>query len=164
MGMRVRRREFIGLLGGAAVWPHAARAQPSQGVRRVGALMLISEADPRAETYVASFRQRLQELGWVDGHNVLLDIRWAAGESANFRRHAADLAALAPDVVLAAGAPPVIALKEVSSTIPIVFVAVVDPVGSGIVASLARPRGNATGFMNFEFSIADGVPVRRQPS
>src|SRR5262245_45446650 len=116
--------------------------------------MLISEADPRAETYVASFRQRLQELGWVDGHNVLLDIRWAAGESANFRRHAADLAALAPDVVLAAGAPPVIALREVSSTIPIVFVAVTDPVGSGIAASLARPRGNATGFTLFEFSIA----------
>jgi putative ABC transport system substrate-binding protein len=115
---------------------------------------LISEADPRAETYVASFRQRLQELGWVDGRNLLLDIRWAAGESANFRRHAAELAAHALDVVLAAGAPPVIALKDVSMTIPIVFVAVVDSVGSGIVASLAHPRGNATGFMNFEFSIA----------
>ena len=116
--------------------------------------MLISEGDPRADVYVASFRQRLQELGWVDGRNVLIDIRWGAGNSANFRRHAADLASLAPDVVLAAGAPPVIALKEVSSTMPIVFVAVVDPVGSGIAASLARPRGNATGFTLFEFSIA----------
>ena len=116
--------------------------------------MLISEVDPRADAYVASFRQRLQELGWVDGRNVLIDIRWGAGDLANFRRHAADLAALAPDVVLAAGAPPVIALKEVSSTMPIVFVAVVDPVGSGIAASLARPRGNATGFTLFEFSIA----------
>jgi putative ABC transport system substrate-binding protein len=151
----VIRREFISLIGGAAAsWPLAARAQPSQRLRRIGALMLISEVDPRADAYVASFRQRLQELGWVDGRNVLIDIRWGAGDSANFRRHAADLAALAPDVVLAAGAPPVIALKEVSSTMPIVFVAVVDPVGSGIAASLARPRGNATGFTLFEFSIA----------
>jgi putative ABC transport system substrate-binding protein len=150
----MRRREFITTLGGAAAMPLAARAQPAQRLRRIGALMLISEADPRAETYVATFRQRLQELGWVDGRNVVIDIRWAAGESANFRRYAADLAALTPDVVLAAGAPPVIALKEVSSTIPIVFVAVVDPVGSGIAASLSRPGGNATGFLNFEFSIA----------
>jgi putative ABC transport system substrate-binding protein len=150
----MNRRAFVLALVGAAAWPLAARAQPGQRLRRIGALMLISEADPRAESYVASFRQRLQELGWVDGRNVLIDIRWGAGESANFRRHAADLAALAPDVVLAAGAPPVIALKELSSTMPIVFVAVVDPVGSGIAASLARPRGNATGFMNFEFSIA----------
>ena len=152
---RLKRREVITLLGAAAAaWPLAARAQPSQRLRRIGALMLISEVDPRADAYVASFRQRLQELGWVDGRNVLIDIRWGAGDSANFRRHAADLAALAPDVVLAAGGPPVIALKEVSSTMPIVFVAVVDPVGSGIAASLARPRGNATGFTLFEFSIA----------
>jgi ABC-type uncharacterized transport system substrate-binding protein len=151
----VKRREFISLLGGATAWPLAVRAQqPGQRPRRIGALMLISEADPRADAYVATFRQRLQELGWVDGRNMLIDIRWGSGETANIRRHAAELAALAPDVVLAAGAPPVIALKEVSSAIPIVFVAVVDPVGSGIAASLARPRGNATGFMQFEFSIA----------
>src|SRR5262245_11964749 len=137
----MRRREFITLFGGAAAaWPLAARAQQGQRLRRIGALMLTSEADPRAEGYVASFRQRLQELGWVDGRNALIDIRWGAGDSANFRRHAADLAALAPDVVLAAGAPLVLALKDVSPTMPIVFVAVVDPVGAGIVANLARPR------------------------
>jgi putative ABC transport system substrate-binding protein len=150
----MNRRTFITGIAGAAACPPAAFAQPGQRLRRIGGLMLISEADPRAETYVATFRQRLRELGWVDGRNVLIDIRWGAGDSENFRRHAADLAALAPDVVLAAGAPPVIALKELSSTIPIVFVAVTDPVGSGIAASLARPRGNATGFASFEFSIA----------
>jgi putative ABC transport system substrate-binding protein len=158
----MNRRDFITFVGGMAAsslsssvfWPLAARAQQGQRVRRVGALMLISEADPRANAHIGTFRQRLQELGWVDGRNVVIDIRWGAGESTNFRRQAADLAALAPDAVLAAGTPAVIALKEVSSTIPIVFVAVTDPVGSGIVASLARPRGNATGFTVFEFSIA----------
>jgi putative tryptophan/tyrosine transport system substrate-binding protein len=152
------RREFITLLVGAAapalLWPLAARAQPGQRLRRIGALMLTSEADPRADGYVASFRQRLQELGWVDGRNALIDIRWGAGDSANFRRYAVELAALAPDVVLASGLAPVLALKEVSPSTPIVFVGVVDPVGAGIVANLARPRGNATGFMQFEFSIA----------
>jgi len=116
--------------------------------------MLISEADPRSEGYIASFRQRLQELGWMDGRNTTIDIRWGAGDSTSFRRYAAELAALAPDVVLASGGPPVVALKEISATIPVVFVAVVDPVGAGIVASLARPRGNATGFILFEYGIA----------
>jgi putative tryptophan/tyrosine transport system substrate-binding protein len=153
MSTRLKRREFITLLGGVAAWPLTARAQSGQRLRRIGALMLTSEADPRADGYVGSFRQRLQELGW-DGRNTLIDIRWGAGDSANFRRHAADLAALVPDVVLASGASPVVALKEVSPTTPIVFVAVVDPVGAGIVANLARPRGNATGFTLFEFSIA----------
>src|SRR5262249_49531597 len=98
--------------------------------------------------------QRLQELGWVDGRNALIDIRWGAGDSASFRRYAAELIARAPDVVLAVGTPTTLALKEINSTVPIVFVAVSDPVGAGIVASLARPRGNATGFISFEYSIA----------
>jgi putative tryptophan/tyrosine transport system substrate-binding protein len=150
----MKRRQFVTLLGSAAAWPLAARAQQSQRVRRIGALMLISEADPRAEGHIASFRQRLQELGWVDGRNVLIDVRWGAGDSASFRRSAAELAALAPDVVLASGGAPVVALKEISSIMPIVFVAVVDPVGAGFVASLAQPRGNATGFTLFEYAIA----------
>jgi putative tryptophan/tyrosine transport system substrate-binding protein len=116
--------------------------------------MLTSEADPRSQGYVASFRQRLQELGWLDGRNALIDIRWGAGDTASFRGYAAELAALAPDVVSASGGAPLVALKEISSTMPIVFVAVVDPVGAGIVASLARPRSNATGFTSFEYSIA----------
>jgi putative tryptophan/tyrosine transport system substrate-binding protein len=150
----LRRREFITLLGGATAWPLAARAQQGERIRRIGALMLISEADLRSEGYIASFRQRLQELGWVDGRNTTIDIRWGAGDSASFRRYAAELAALAPDVVLASGGAPVVALKEISPTMPIVFVALVDPVGAGIVASLARPRGNATGFILFEYGIA----------
>ena len=151
----MRRRQFITLLGGvAAAWPLAARPQQTERIRRIGALMLISEADPRSEGYIASFRQRLQELGWVDGRNTAIDIRWGAGDSNSFHRHAAELAALAPDVVLASGGPSVVALKEISPTMPIVFVAVTDPVGAGIVASLARPRGNITGFTLFEYGIA----------
>jgi putative tryptophan/tyrosine transport system substrate-binding protein len=150
----MRRREFIAFVGGAAAWPLAARAQQRERARHIAALMLISEADPRSEGYIASFRQRLQELGWVDGRNTLIDVRWGAGDSASFRRYAAELIALAPDVVLAAGAPTVVALREISPTVPIVFVAVTDPVGAGIVASMARPRSNATGFTLFEFGIA----------
>src|SRR5262245_61498839 len=150
-----RRREFITLLGGAAAaWPLKARAQKDDRIRRIGALLLTSEADPRSDTYISSFRQRLQALGWVDGRNALIDVRWGAGESASFRRYAAELIALAPDVVVAAGTPTVAALKEISPTVPIVFVAVTDPVGSGIVSSLARPRGTATGFTLFEYGIA----------
>jgi putative ABC transport system substrate-binding protein len=155
LGADMRRREFVSVLGGAAAWPLAASAQQRErAARHIAALMLISEADPRSEGYIASFRQRLQELGWVDGRNTLIDVRWGAGDSANFRRYAAELIALAPDVVLAAGAPTVVALREISLTVPIVFVAVTDPVGAGIVASMARPRSNATGFILFEYGIA----------
>jgi putative ABC transport system substrate-binding protein len=151
----IRRRELIALLGGAAVaCPLAARAQQSDRIRHIGVLLLTSEADPRSERYILSFRQRLQELDWVDGRNALIDVRWGAGDSASFRRYGAELIALAPDVVLAAGTPAVAALKEISPTVSIVFVAVTDPVGSGIVASLARPRSNATGFTLFEYGIA----------
>src|SRR5438270_7520836 len=138
MPVVIRRRKFIAGFGAtAAAWPFAAHAQQGERKRHIGALMLISEADPRSEGYIASFRQRLQELGWMDGRNTTIDIRWGAGDSTSFRRYAAELAALAPDVVLASGGPPVVALKEISATIPVVFVAVVDPVGAGIVASLA---------------------------
>jgi putative tryptophan/tyrosine transport system substrate-binding protein len=150
----VRRRDFITLVGGAAAWPLAASAQQGDRIRHIGALLLTSEANPRSERYISSFRQRLQELGWVDGRNTLIDVRWGAWDSASFRRYAAELIALKPDVVLALGTPPVLALKEISPTVPIVFVAVTDAVGAGIVASLARPRGNATGFILFEYSIA----------
>jgi putative ABC transport system substrate-binding protein len=154
----MRRRDVLTLLGGAAassvLWPLAAQAQQRQPMRRIGALMLVSEADPRAEGYITSFRQRLHELGWVEGRNALIDIRWGTDDSAGFRRHAAELAALRPDVVLASGGAPLVALKETSSGVPIVFAAVVDPVGAGIVASLAQPRSNATGFILFEYSIA----------
>src|SRR5215471_17788423 len=127
---RLRRREFMTLLGGATAWPIVGRAQQSDRVRRIGVLMIWSEADPRAESQVVPFRQRLQELGWVDGRNALIDIRWGAGDSASFRRYAAELIARAPDVVLAAGTPTTLALKEINSTVPIVFVAVSDPVGA----------------------------------
>jgi putative tryptophan/tyrosine transport system substrate-binding protein len=151
----MRRREFIALLGGAAAsWPLAARAQPVDRVRRVGALMNVSESDPTAQVFFAAFRQQLQELGWVDGSNARIDTRWAAGDADRYRRHAAELAALAPDVVLAATTAAVTALGEAAPTVPIVFLQAIDPVGSGLVASLARPGGNATGFVIFEYAIA----------
>jgi putative ABC transport system substrate-binding protein len=132
----MKRREFITLLGGmAAAWPLAARAQQGDRIRHIGALLLTSEANPRSERYISSFRQRLQELGWVDGRNALIDVRWGAWDSASFRRYAAELIALKPDVVLALGTPPVLALKEISPTVPIVFAAVTDAVGAGIVVA-----------------------------
>jgi putative ABC transport system substrate-binding protein len=151
---QLKRRQVITLLGGATAWPLVARAQQSGQIRHIGVLLLTSEADPRSERYTSSFRQRLHELGWVDGGNTIIDVRWAAGDSASFHRYAAELIALKPDVVLAVGTPAVLALKEISPTVPIVFAAVVDPVGAGIAASLARPRGNATGFVLFEYGIA----------
>jgi putative tryptophan/tyrosine transport system substrate-binding protein len=150
----MRRREFITLIGGAAAAPLAARAQQGDRIRHIGALLITSGADPRSERYISSFRQRLQELGWEDGRNTFIDIRWGAGDSASLRRYAAELIVAAPDVVLASGTPTVAALKEISPAVPIVFAAVIDPVGAGIVASLARPRGNATGFTLFEYGIA----------
>src|SRR5262249_20333872 len=149
----MKRREFITLIGGAAAWPLAARAQQPE-VRRIGVLMSRATDDPEGQAGFAAFKQGLQELGWVEGRNVLIDIRWAAGESANFRRHAADLVALAPDVILASASPSVAALQQATRTVPIVFTIVVDPVGSGLVKSLARPGGNTTGFMQFEYSLS----------
>jgi putative ABC transport system substrate-binding protein len=152
---QLRRRDFITALGGATVaWPLAVRAQQGDRMRRIGVLMSLSETDPIGQGYITPFRQRLQELGWVDGRNTRIDIRWGAGDSARYRRYAAELAALAPDVILAATGQVVMALKEITPIVPIVFVAVIDPVGAGYVASLARPGGNATGFTLYEYAIA----------
>ena len=123
-------------------------------MRRIGVLSHLSENDPTAQQFVAAFRQRLQELGWVDGRNAGIDIHWGAGDDGLYRRYATELVARAPDVILAATTSTVLALKRTTQIVPIVFVGVIDPVGSGLVASLARPGGNATGFILFEYAIA----------
>jgi putative tryptophan/tyrosine transport system substrate-binding protein len=149
----MRRREFIALLGGAAAgWPMAASAQ-QPGIRRIGVLVNLSSDNPEAQARIGAFLQGLQEFGWSIGRNVRIEYRWASNLN-NLPRYAAELVALAPDVVLANANPSVDALQKVSRTMPIVFVATTDPVGSGLVESLARPGGNATGFMSYEFSIA----------
>jgi ABC-type uncharacterized transport system substrate-binding protein len=151
----MKRREFITLLGASgAAWPLAARAQQTDGMRRIGVLINLSENDPIAQVYVAAFRQGLRELGWVDGRNVRIEIRGGAGEVARYRSYAAELVALSPDVILAATSAPVVALRTISPTIPIVFVGAIDPVGSGLIASMARPSGKSTGFTLFEYAIA----------
>src|SRR5215813_11595513 len=153
LGAVVRRRDVMILLGGAAVGSPLAARQPGGGPQ-IGVLSHLSENDPTARQFVAAFRNRLQELGWVDGRNVGIDIRWAVGDDALYQKYATELVARAPDVILAATTASVLALKRITSTVPIVFVGVVDPVGSGLVASLARPGGNATGFVLFEYAIA----------
>ena len=150
----MQRREFITLLGGAAVaWPLAARAQQPERMRRIGVLMPGTADDADYQARMAAFLQGLQQLGWSDGRNVRIDIRWATADADQIRRHAAELVALAPDVILAPGATTVGPLLQATRTVPIVFPVIADPVGAGFVDSLARPGGNATGFMNFEYSI-----------
>jgi ABC-type uncharacterized transport system substrate-binding protein len=148
----MRRRQFITLLGGAAAWPLAARAQQRDQVRRIGVLTSRAES-ASAQADLQLFRTRIQELGWTDGGNVRIDYRFVAGAPDRFRTAAAELVALKPDVILAEATPSVAAVREQSQTIPIVFVTVNDPIGSGFVESLARPGGNITGFTNFEFSL-----------
>jgi putative ABC transport system substrate-binding protein len=131
-----------------------AEAQPSERLRRIGVLLYLQENDPEARTYVAAFLQGLQELGWTVGRNVRIDYRWTAGDADRVRKYAAELVALAPDVILTAGASHVGPLQQATRSVPIVFVQVTDPVGGGLVNSLARPGGNATGFMNFELDIS----------
>ena len=151
----LKRREFITLLGGAAAaWPLAARAQQPERMRRIGVLMSLAADDPEAQARLAAFLQGLQQLGWTDGRNVRIDYRWAAGDADRIRRYAAELVALAPDVILASGSPSVAALLQATRTVPIVFAHVADPVGAGFVESLARPGGNATGFTLFEYGIS----------
>src|SRR5499427_10567997 len=146
-------REFITLLGGAAaVWPFAARAQQGERMRRIGVLMNVAAADPEGQAQVAAFRQALQQLGWNEGRNVGIDTRWGENDVERDRRYAAELLAFAPDVILASGTLSVAALRRVTHTSPIVFVGVSDPVGAGLVDTLARPGGNVTGFMIFEYS------------
>ena len=140
--------------GAAAAWPLAARAQEREKVRRIGVLMNLAADDPESPARLAAFLQGLEQLGWTDGRNVRIDTRWGGGNADQFRGHAAELVGLAPDVILAVSSPAVSALAQVTRTLPIVFLQVGDPVGSGFVASLARPRGNATGFMLFEYGMS----------
>jgi putative ABC transport system substrate-binding protein len=155
----MRRREFITVLGGAAAaWPLAARAQQGERMRRVGMLMTTAVADPQGRAQNAAFLQSLQQLGWSDGRNVRIDTRWGEGNPDNFRKYAAELIALAPDVIVATGAVTVAPLLQATRTVPIVFAIVPDPVGAGFVDSLARPGGNATGFMQFEYSLSGKWP------
>jgi putative tryptophan/tyrosine transport system substrate-binding protein len=152
----MKRREFFTLLGGAAVaWPRAARAQQADRMRRVGVLESRAADDPEGQARLAVFAQGLQELGWTDGRNVRIDYRWAAtGDAGRYRAYAAELVALAPDVILASASVSVAALQQTTRNVPIVFVNVIDPVGAGFVASLARPGGNSTGFTLFEYSLS----------
>ena len=151
----MRRREFITLLGGAAAaWPLTARAQQRERMRRIGVLMSAVEGDPIGLEYVTAFAQALAELGWSVGRNVRIEYRWGAGDLDRFRRYAAELVALSPDVVLASAGSIVGALQQASRTVPIVFVTTIDPVGGGWVESLSRPGTNATGFASFEFSMS----------
>jgi putative ABC transport system substrate-binding protein len=149
----MRRRAFISLLGGAAAWPLAARAQQGERMRRIGVLMPAAADDSQFQTWVGAFLQGLALLGWTIGRNVRIDTRWATTNAAEIRRHAAELVALAPDVILASGDSTVGPLLQATRTVPIVFPLVGDPVSAGYVDSLARPGGNATGFMLFEFGI-----------
>ena len=149
----MRRREFISVLGGAATaWPLIARAQQAERVQRIGVLSGSAANDPDNNVRIAAFVQALQQLGWNDGQNVRIDFRWAAGNAEDYRKYAAELAALAPDVILTLGgsfAP----MLQATRTVPIVFAFAIDPVGIGFVETLSRPGGNATGFLLFEFSL-----------
>ena len=154
----MRRRGFIGLIGGAAatpiLWPLAARAQQAGPVRRIGVLMDFAADDPEGQARLTAFLQGLAELGWIAGRNVRIDHRWGATDVDRVRKYAAELVALALDVVLAGGATAVRSLQQATGTVPIVFAGVTDPVGGGLVASLAQPGDNSTGFTNFEYGIA----------
>jgi ABC-type uncharacterized transport system substrate-binding protein len=151
----VNRRAFITLLGGAAAWPLAARAQQGERMRRIGMLTGGPRPDDQdAQANIAAFLEGLKQLGWVDGRNVRIDYRWGLGQADTIRRQAAELAALAPDVVLSSGAASLAQLMQATHTVPIVFVNVSDPVGGGFVDSLSRPGGNTTGFMQFEYDLS----------
>ena len=154
LGCGMRRRQFISLLGGAVAWPLAAHAQQRERMRRIGVLLPATADDAHYQAWFGAFLQGLEPRGWSIGRNVQIDTRWATSNADAVRRHAAELVALAPDVILTPGASTVGPLLQVTRTVPIVFVVVADPVGAGFVENLSRPGGNATGFMAFEFSIA----------
>jgi putative ABC transport system substrate-binding protein len=150
----MKRREFITLLGGAAAaWPLAGHAQLAS-LRRVGIFMDLSEQDPEGQARVAAFRKGLHDLGWIEGRNVRFDTRWTGGDPARMRRLAAEIVGLAPEVIMNGGLPTLVAMQQETRTIPIVFAQVLDPVGAGFVESLARPGGNITGFVSFEYTMA----------
>ena len=151
----MKRREFIALLGGAAAaWPLAVRAQQPSQMRRIGMLTGFSSDDPGGQARLTAFAQGLQQLGWTVGRNVRIETRWGAGDAERYRRHAAELVALAPDVILVGGGSILAAVQNATRTVPIVFVSVTDPVGAGYVASLARPGANTTGFTLFEYGTS----------
>jgi len=157
--MTMRRREFIALLGGAAAtWPLSARAQQGERMRRIGVLMNASEGVAEARANVAALREALQQLGWIAGGNIAFDVRWGGGDATLTARHAAELIRLQADVVVAAGATVVAAIQRASRTIPVVFAQAIDPVGAGIVDSLARPGGSTTGFTQFEYGLSGKWP------
>src|SRR5262245_2506708 len=155
MTVTIGRRELLAALGGAAAaWPLAARAQQRERMRRIGVLVSsLAADDPEWQARGNAFVQGLQERGWADGRNVRIEYRWGLGDQDRQRKYAAELVALAPDVILAAGPPAVASLQQSNRSVPIVFANVTDPVGNAFVASLARPGGNTTGFMNFEFAF-----------
>ena len=148
LGLAMRRREFITFLGGAAAWPLAARAQQSERVRRIGVLMPYAKDNPESQARIAAFLQELQRLGWTVGRNLQIEYRWETGD---LRKPATELVTSSLDVILASSTPAVVALQQATSTMPIVFANVADPVSGGFVASLARPGGNITGFTNIEY-------------
>jgi putative tryptophan/tyrosine transport system substrate-binding protein len=151
----IRRREFTTLIGSAAAaWPLAARAQQGERMHRVGVLQNLAADDPEGHARIAVFVEGLRQLGWTDGRNLRIDIRWAVGDSELNRKYAAELVALAPDAILAVTSLAVEALRRVTRTVPIIFVQVADPVGAGFVEDLARPGGNITGFTLFEYGIS----------
>ena len=153
MSILLRRREFITFLGGAAVWPLAARAQQGDRVRRIGVLMAGGETDPAYNTSLSSFTQALADLGWIDGRNARMDVRWGGGDINRIRALAQALVGLQPDIIVAVGGVPTAALQRETRTIPIVFWNVADPVASGLVARLDRPSGNITGFASYETTL-----------
>jgi putative tryptophan/tyrosine transport system substrate-binding protein len=148
-----KRRAFITLLGGAAAWPLAARAQQER-MRRIAVLMVVAESDPEAKTWIAALEQRLQQLGWRQGRNLRIDYRWGSGDERRLQTYAAELVGAAPDVLFCAGTPALMALSRETRSLPIVFVQIADPVKLGLVASLARPGGNMTGFTTYEYSMS----------
>ena len=156
LGGSMRRRDFIAGLGGAMAMPFAARAQ--ERVRRVGMIMNATAEETEAQSYVAAFQQGMQESGWSVGRNLRIDLRWGGADTDRMRRYAAELAALSPDVMIAAGGVVVTAIHRVTKAIPIVFAQSIDPVGAGHVESLARPGGNVTGFAQFEYGLAGKWP------
>jgi putative tryptophan/tyrosine transport system substrate-binding protein len=150
----MKRREFITLVSSAAAWPLSVRAQQPEGTRRIGVLVNRAADDPLGQARIAAFQQALQQMGWIDGRNVRIDIRWCETDAERARRYAQELVALAPDILLADGTVSVTALQHVTRTLPIVFTTVADPVGAGHVDSLSRPGGNITGFMIFEYGFS----------
>jgi ABC-type uncharacterized transport system substrate-binding protein len=150
----MRRRNFIALLGCAAAWPLAARAQQGERMRGIGVLMNLAADDPEAQRRMTAFVQGLQQFGWTDGRNMRIDARWSAGQPERLRKNAAEIVALTPDVIVAEGSASLAPLLQVNRTIPVVFTIVPDPVGAGFVDSLNQPGGNVTGFSQFEYGLS----------